>query len=327
MCPVPEEDRRPIQLEVPNKLRVLAGRAHRSCPPVSEFRPKNEGGRFPFFLIRTVSVPTSSISARKPVIMEENRVQLLSSDDDHYGGVRVNMKDPMDSNAFSTSLQASISQWKQQEGFRYHHAEADFLMLVYWIPETTDTLPANASHRVGIGAFVLNSQRQVLVVKENSGRFKGTGVWKFPTGVVKEGEDICTAAVREVKEETGIDTEFVKVLAFRENHKAFFSKSDLFFVCMLQPLSFDIQEQNQEIETAQWMPVEDYAAQPFIQKHELFNYIAKICLAKSDKDYAGFSRISAAAVSGRTISLYGSNLGNLKGLHHTSDNQAVERLM
>ncbi|XP_062152405.1 nudix hydrolase 2-like isoform X2 [Alnus glutinosa] len=281
MCPVPEEDRRPIQLEVPNKLRVLAGRAHRSCPPVSEFRPKNEGGRFPFFLIRTVSVPTSSISARKPVIMEENRVQLLSSDDDHYGGVRVNMKDPMDSNAFSTSLQASISQWKQQ----------------------------------------------VLVVKENSGRFKGTGVWKFPTGVVKEGEDICTAAVREVKEETGIDTEFVKVLAFRENHKAFFSKSDLFFVCMLQPLSFDIQEQNQEIETAQWMPVEDYAAQPFIQKHELFNYIAKICLAKSDKDYAGFSRISAAAVSGRTISLYGSNLGNLKGLHHTSDNQAVERLM
>jgi len=75
------------------------------------------------------------------------------------------------------------------------------------------------------------------------------------------------------------------------------------------------------------MPVEDYAAQPFIQKHELFNYIAKICLAKSDEDYAGFSRIYAAAVSGRTISLYGSNLGNLKGLHHTSDNQAVERLM
>jgi len=35
-------------------------------------------------------------------------------------------------------------------------------MLVYWIPETTDSLPANASHRVGIGAFVMNSQRQVF---------------------------------------------------------------------------------------------------------------------------------------------------------------------
>jgi hypothetical protein len=58
------------------------------------------------------------------------------------------------------------------------------------------------------------------------------------------------------------------------------------------------------------MPVEDYAAQPFIRKHEQFNYIAKICLAKLDKDYAGFSRISAATASGKTISLYSSNLGN-----------------
>ena len=27
---------------------------------------------------------------------------------------------------------------------------------------------------------------QVLVVQEISGKFKGTGVWKFPTGVVNE---------------------------------------------------------------------------------------------------------------------------------------------
>ncbi|KAF2284771.1 hypothetical protein GH714_030179 [Hevea brasiliensis] len=71
-----------------------------------------------------------------------------------------------------------------QEGFRYHHAEPDYLMLV-------------------------------LVVQENSGRFKGTGVWKLPTGAVNEGEDICEAAVREFKEETGIEAEFVKILAFR----------------------------------------------------------------------------------------------------------------
>ena len=49
-----------------------------------------------------------------------------------------------------------------QEGFRYHHAEPDYLMLVKWIPETADTLPANASHRVGIGAFVMNDNREVL---------------------------------------------------------------------------------------------------------------------------------------------------------------------
>lgn len=258
------------------------------------------------------------------------QVELLSSVNDLYGGVRVNMEHhPMDSKDFATSLKASISQWKQQgkrgvwiklpieqvnlvevavkEGFRYHHAEPDYLMLVYWIPETTNTLPANASHRVGIGAFVMNSQREVLVVMENGGRFKGTGVWKFPTGVVNEGEDIGTAAVREVKEETGIDAEFVEVLAFRECHKEFFSKSDLFFVCMLQPRSFDIQKQDQEVEAAQWMPFEEYAAQPFIREHEQFNYVAKICLAKSDKGYAGFSPVSAATSSGKTSCLYCNN--------------------
>ncbi|KAK6265125.1 hypothetical protein SCA6_020559 [Theobroma cacao] len=66
----------------------------------------------------------------------------------------------------------------------------------------TRTLPANASHRIGIGVFVMNEKREVLVVQENTGRFRGTGVWKFPTGVVNEGGDLCTAAVREVKEET-----------------------------------------------------------------------------------------------------------------------------
>ncbi|KAK4594285.1 hypothetical protein RGQ29_018108 [Quercus rubra] len=144
----------------------------------------------------------------------------------------------------------------------------------------------------------------MLVVQENSGYFKGTGVWKLPTGVVDEGEDICTAAVREVKEETGIDTEFVEVLEFRQSHKSFFGKSDLLFICMLKPRTFHIEEQNLEIEAAQWMPIEEYAAQPFNQKQELFNYVAKICLSKSEKNYAGFSPLATTTDSGKTSYLY-----------------------
>ncbi|PIA58313.1 hypothetical protein AQUCO_00500324v1 [Aquilegia coerulea] len=131
----------------------------------------------------------------------------------------------------------------------------------------------------------------VLVVQEKSGKFRGTGLWKFPTGVVDEGEDICKGAMREVKEETGIDTEFVEVLAFRQSHKSFFDKSDLFFVCMLRPLSFDIQKQELEIEAAEWMPIEVYAAQPFVQSHGLLKYIIDVGLAKVDKGYAGFSPV------------------------------------
>ncbi|KAK0606622.1 hypothetical protein LWI29_001626 [Acer saccharum] len=214
---------------------------------------------------------------------EVEYIELLSSIEDAYGGVTVEMKEPMDSKLFASMLGSSLSYWKQQkkrgvwiklpiqfsnlveptvkEGFRYHHAESDYLMLVKWIPETSDTLPANASHRVAIGAFVMNDKGEVLVVQERNGRFKGTNVWKLPTGTVDEGEDICTAAIREVKEETGVDTEFVEVLAFRysilslvassQSHHSFFRKSNLFFVCMLRPRSFEIQKQDYEIEAAQ----------------------------------------------------------------------------
>lgn len=34
-------------------------------------------------------------------------------------------------------------------------------MLVRWLPETPDTIPVNASHRVGVGAFVVNEKREV----------------------------------------------------------------------------------------------------------------------------------------------------------------------
>lgn len=49
-----------------------------------------------------------------------------------------------------------------QEGFWYHHAEPNYLMLVNWLPQGTHTLPENASHRVVIGAFVMNKNREVL---------------------------------------------------------------------------------------------------------------------------------------------------------------------
>nr|VDC91093.1 unnamed protein product [Brassica rapa] len=182
-----------------------------------------------------------------------------------------------------------------KEGFWFHHAEKDFLMLVYWIPVEGDTIPSNASHRVGIGAFVINHRKEVLVVQEKTGRFQGQGIWKFPTGVVNEGEYIHDGSVREVKEETGVDTEFVQVLAFRQTHKAFFEKSDLFFVCMLKPLSLEINAQETEIEAAQWMPWEEYTKQPFVQNHELLRYMTAICSAKANGDYEGFTPLRVSA--------------------------------
>ncbi|MED6106287.1 hypothetical protein PIB30_003699 [Stylosanthes scabra] len=260
--------------------------------------------------------------------MGESNIEMLKGEDDKHGGVVVSVEEenPIEPLHFSSLLQASISNWRQQgkkgvwiklpiqhsnlvdtvvkAGFRYHHAEPDHLMLVYWIPHSPDTIPPNASHRVGIAAFVINNNREMLVVQETSGRFNGTGIWKMPTGTVNEGEDICAAAIREVKEETGIETEFVEILAFRQSHKSFFQKSDILFVSMLRPLSFDIQSQASEIVAAKWMPIEEYAGQPFMQENDLFRFISEICLSKLDGNYTGFSNLLTTTSSGKKTYLY-----------------------
>ncbi|KAE8676312.1 Nudix hydrolase 10 [Hibiscus syriacus] len=237
----------------------------------------------------------------------EKQVELLTGVEDKYGGIILEIEKYMDSEVFLSLLRASLSQRKQQgkravwiklpiefvnlveptvkEGFKYHHAETDYLMLVKWIGESADTIPNNASHRVGISAFVMNEKREF---KRRVASSKEQVSGNSPTGVVDE-----------------IDTEFVEILAFRQSHQSFFTKSDLLFMCMLRPLSFDIQKQDREIEAAQWMSVDDYAEQPFIQKHDSFRGVAKVCLTKSEKEYAGFSPVPrTTTASGKTSYLY-----------------------
>jgi len=59
-------------------------------------------------------------------------------------------------------------------------------------------------HRVAAAVLVLQEDGKILLVQ---GRRRG---WEFPGGYVEEGEPIRTAAIREVKEETGIDVHLTK---------------------------------------------------------------------------------------------------------------------
>ncbi|XP_020208683.1 nudix hydrolase 2 [Cajanus cajan] len=291
---------------------------------LSSMIPQAQGQKTSLVFQRSYMSSTLATLAKEDEIQGKG-METLRAVEDQHGGVVVNMDEPMDSSLFASLLEASISQWRERgkkgvwiklaiehsnlvdsavkAGFKFHHAEPDYLMLVHWISNAPNTLPANASHRVAIGAFVMNANRELLVVQERNGRFSGAGIWKMPTGAVNEGEDVCTAAVREVKEETGIETKFVEVLAFKERHRSFFRKSELFFVCMLQPHSFKIQRQVSEIEAAQWMAIEDYMAQPFVRENEVFDFVTKIGLSKFDDNYNGFSTI-LSSTSSRKSYLY-----------------------
>lgn len=237
---------------------------------------------------------------------------VLDAIDDEYGGVVVDPeKLPSNPNSFAFILRSSLSHWKMmgkqgvwlklpvekselvpiavKEGFEYHHAERGYVMLTYWIPEGHSMLPSNASHQVGVGGFVINDKNEVLVVQEKHCDPASIGLWKIPTGFILESEEIFTGAVREVKEETGIDTEFVEVIAFRHVHNVAFEKSDLFFICMLRPLSTQIKVDELEIQAAKWMPLVEFVEQPLIQEDCMFKKVIDICIARLGKRYCGLS--------------------------------------
>ena len=69
------------------------------------------------------------------------------------------------------------------------------------------------------------------------------------------GEDLWQTAIRETLEETGIRTEFVSVLQFRHMHAYNWGIDDLYFTCLLRPLSSNIQANSREIAAAKWIDV------------------------------------------------------------------------
>lgn len=130
-------------------------------------------------------------------------------------------------------------------------------MLTLWLPsDEPDVLPAIGNTSIGVGCLVFNSKRQVLAVQEKHFPFKlDRPFWKLCGGAVDEGEDLTEAAVRELKEETGIDGQFLSLVALRHYHQFRWSTSDLWAICLMRALDDEqpIQIQESEIKAAQWM--------------------------------------------------------------------------
>ncbi|KAL8091266.1 nudix hydrolase 8-like isoform X1 [Apium graveolens] len=277
-------------------------------------------------MVDTYSFQMNGNNGASPTIYFSKRV--LDYLDDEYGGVVINPENlPSNPSVFASVLRSSLSRWMLQgkkgvwlklplekselvpiavkEGFQYHHAEREYLMMTYWIPEGPSMLPDNASHQVGVGSFVINERNEVLVVQEKHTAPALTGLWKLPTGFIQESEEIFTGAVREVKEETGIDTEFVEVVAFRHAQNVAFQKSDLFFVCMLRPLSNQIIIDDIEVQAAKWMPLDEFREQPLIQSDNMFKKIIDICIARLGKKYCGLNvHPVVSKFDGKMSSLY-----------------------
>ena len=160
-----------------------------------------------------------------------------------------------------------------QLGFKFHHAQENYVMLKKWLPEQEeDNTPAYAAQYLGCGGLVVNEHNQMLVVKE---KYHTTPTWKLPgghaepgkdnnytlfiiydyTGCFVAGEEIAEATQREVFEETGVRCQFESVLLFRHQHDYKYGCSDFYFVSVCRPLTHAINAGFNEIALCTWMDV------------------------------------------------------------------------
>ncbi len=186
---------------------------------------------------------------------------------------------PEDLTEFSVSLRDSAHLWKKKGfqviwleipisksnlipgavkiGFKFHHCGKNYLMLTCQL-QSGAFIPPFATHYIGAGGVVINKEMELLVVWEKIHKLSRPYYYKLPGGAIKQGEHIIDGVIREVFEETGVRTEFISLACFRHWHGYRYGKSDLYFVCRLAPLTHEITMDENEIEEALWMPIEQY---------------------------------------------------------------------
>ena len=175
--------------------------------------------------------------------------ELIESINNPFGGV-VTKADSLyaDPAGFRTQLERSMAAWQAERilvvwmeipianaslvpiavdaGFSYHHAGEDYLLLTCALQEGSN-IPPYASHYIGAGGIVLSESDDLLVVREKVGFGGRTPTLKLPGGALLAGEHLAEGVVREVLEETCVESEFEPLVCFRHWHGYRYGKSDI----------------------------------------------------------------------------------------------------
>lgn len=109
------------------------------------------------------------------------------------------------------------------------------------------------------GGIVFNNQNQVLLINNAALKDPSKSYWGFPKGHLDKGETSKGAALREVKEETGLNVEIIQKLG--ESKYAFTFKGEKIFkvvtIFLMKHLSGTPKPQEKELLDAKWFTPEE----------------------------------------------------------------------
>ena len=94
-----------------------------------------------------------------------------------------------------------------------------------WMDNIGEGIPGYVTPKVAIGAIVGNDAGEILLVKRAP-----SGVWLYPTGWADVGYSAAEVAVKEVREETGIEAEPVQLLGVVDGMRMGFTKFGMYML-------------------------------------------------------------------------------------------------
>ena len=116
-----------------------------------------------------------------------------------------------------------------------------------------------------VGTFILNDQNEILLIKSP----KWNNRYTVAGGHIEIGETIEEAVKREVKEELGIDVDFIKVFNTQENifDSDFHEKRHFIFLdCLCKAKTFDVKLDGKEAVGYAWFKMEDVLSLPNVRE-------------------------------------------------------------
>ncbi|MBV9952042.1 MAG: NUDIX hydrolase N-terminal domain-containing protein [Acidimicrobiia bacterium] len=96
-------------------------------------------------------------------------------------------------------------------------------LIAEWMQSVGKGVPGYVTPKVAVGAVVGDDEGRMLLVQRAD-----SGIWLYPTGWADVGYSASEVAVKEVREETGIDCEVVRLIAVLDGLRLGFTRVPLY---------------------------------------------------------------------------------------------------